>query len=327
MATNEILQFCATDTKSNLLTQAEYEADGERIIGNQPGIARSKFVNKVLRQTSAVAAGLGEFIKNGGQDCTDAQAPAIIASGIENSVVKFGRPPIASAEGTADAIYATFNTDIHFTDGEQIIVRAAMANTGAATLAIGIDGAKKAIYKNNNVALAAGDIAGIGHWLELAYDATLGKWCLLNPKVQLTNPLTIAQVINAIYPVGTIYTSIVKGFNPNTAFTGTTWVQLTAGLFLQTTTYNATTIGTQIAAGLPNITAYAQGYALVGGSQSYTGAFTIGGLSSAVSYAQGNVGRDYAPLSFSASRSNAIYGKSNTVQPPAICCAMWKRTA
>ena len=323
MATNEILQFCATDTKSNLLTQAEYEADGERIIGNQPGIARSKFVNKVLRQTSAVAAGLGEFIKNGGQDCTDAQAPAIIASGIENSVVKFGRPPIASAEGTADAIYATFNTDIHFTDGEQIIVRAAMANTGAATLAVGIDGVAKNIYKDNNKALIAGDIAGLGHWLELAFDATLDKWCLLNPKQP--EHIDRAAVVDIVYPVGSVYITFDGGAVPSVLFPNTTWERIKSGLFLQAEDLTER-MGLVVDAGLPNITGGQLSVFNTAGAEINRGAWHInaGGDSIAIATA-GNY--RMTVWQFSASRSNAIYGKPNTVQPPAIRCAMWKRTA
>lgn len=62
MATNEILPFASTDTGTNLLTQAEYVSDAQRTTGNQPGIARSKLVNKALRQSSLLSAGLAEFI-------------------------------------------------------------------------------------------------------------------------------------------------------------------------------------------------------------------------------------------------------------------------
>lgn len=62
MATNEILPFASTNTGTNLLTQAEYAADAQRVIGHQPGIARSKLENKALRQASLMAAGLAEFI-------------------------------------------------------------------------------------------------------------------------------------------------------------------------------------------------------------------------------------------------------------------------
>jgi len=64
MASNEILTFAGTDTGTNLLTQAEYTSDSQRAIGNQPGIARSKLVNKAMRQTTLVAASLAQYIAN-----------------------------------------------------------------------------------------------------------------------------------------------------------------------------------------------------------------------------------------------------------------------
>lgn len=80
MATNEILRFAETDTGTNLLTQAEYLADAQRPIGNQPGVARSKLVNKALRQASLIAAGLAEYIAdNQANNITDALTPQNIA--------------------------------------------------------------------------------------------------------------------------------------------------------------------------------------------------------------------------------------------------------
>lgn len=80
MATNEILRFAETDTGTNLLTQAEYLADSQRPIGNQPGVARSKLVNKALRQASLIAAGIAEYIAdNQANNITDALTPQNIA--------------------------------------------------------------------------------------------------------------------------------------------------------------------------------------------------------------------------------------------------------
>jgi hypothetical protein len=62
MATNEFLPFANVDSGTNLLTQAEYAADGQRSAGNQPGIARAKLVNKAARQSSLMAAAMGKFI-------------------------------------------------------------------------------------------------------------------------------------------------------------------------------------------------------------------------------------------------------------------------
>lgn len=58
---NDILVF-ADDVSANVLTQVEYAADTQRTVGNQAGIARSSFVNKVLRQTSFIAASLAQLI-------------------------------------------------------------------------------------------------------------------------------------------------------------------------------------------------------------------------------------------------------------------------
>lgn len=60
MAANLILPFAPTDTGTNLLSQPQYNADGQRITGNQPGIARLELVNKALRQATIMAAGLAQ---------------------------------------------------------------------------------------------------------------------------------------------------------------------------------------------------------------------------------------------------------------------------
>lgn len=69
---NEFLKFCETNTGTNLLSQAEYEIDSQRAIGNQPGIARSKFVNKVLRQNSFIMNAFAQYVSNkSGEDVLD----------------------------------------------------------------------------------------------------------------------------------------------------------------------------------------------------------------------------------------------------------------
>jgi len=88
MATNEILRFAETDTGTNLLTQAEYLADSQRPIGNQPGVARSKLVNKALRQSSLIAAGIAEFISDKqANNITDSLTPQNIADYFEAAIL------------------------------------------------------------------------------------------------------------------------------------------------------------------------------------------------------------------------------------------------
>lgn len=91
MATNEILPFASTDTGTNLLTQAEYAADTQRLIGNQPGVARSKLVNKALRQSSSIAAAVAQFIANNqANNVVDTADPADIANWLEAAVRSIG---------------------------------------------------------------------------------------------------------------------------------------------------------------------------------------------------------------------------------------------
>ena len=88
MATNEILRFAETDTGTNLLTQSEYAADSQRPIGNQPGVARSKLVNKALRQSSLIAAGIAEFIADKqSNNITDSLTPQNIADYFEAAIL------------------------------------------------------------------------------------------------------------------------------------------------------------------------------------------------------------------------------------------------
>ena len=71
-------------------------------------------------------------------------------------------------------------------------------------------------------------------------------------------------------------------------------------------------LGSVLAAGLPNITGNVTLYTQV---LSAGGAFAQG---SGGNRADGNYGADHVRFDFNASRSNSIYGKSTTVQPPAI---------
>lgn len=96
----------------------------------------------------------------------------------------------ATAAGTANALTADFSPDYTaWTDGMPLYVRAASANTST-TPTIAIDSlAAKTIVKGNGLPLAAGDIVGAGHWLELQYDATLDKVVLQNPATGVSPPV------------------------------------------------------------------------------------------------------------------------------------------
>ena len=239
MATNEILQFAETDTGTNLLTQAEYLADAQRPIGNQPGVARSKLVNKALRQSSLIAAAVAQFVAdNQANNVVDTADPADIADWIEAAVRSIGIPT-AVAGGTADAITADFTPNVALTNGTTVIVRAGTANA-TTTPTFAPDGlAAKTIVKGNNLPIVAGDIAGAGHWLEMNFDTTLDKWVLQNPADVATTAQAqaLSDNWNKITPLG--LKEAFRGANQSLSANG--YQKLPGGLIIQWGGLNITT--------------------------------------------------------------------------------------
>lgn len=86
MATNSILRF--GENANSILSQTQYEDDAQRLIGHQPGLARSPLENKVLKQVSAIAAGVAEFIAdNQANNVTDLLAPETLAQYLSDAIV------------------------------------------------------------------------------------------------------------------------------------------------------------------------------------------------------------------------------------------------
>lgn len=84
--------------------------------------------------------------------------------------------------GSGDAMTAYFSPAIdELQNGQVVHVRACGANTGAIPTFKADETAALPIVKGYNQPLAAGDIAGDGHWLDLLYDSYLKKWVLQNP--------------------------------------------------------------------------------------------------------------------------------------------------
>lgn len=129
-----------------------------------------------------------------------------------------------------------------------------------------------------------------------------------------------SDIIGKIYPVGSIYIS-VSGTNPASLFGIGTWVEVGQGRTLWGAD-SSHAAGSTIEAGLPNITGTLDSNNN-DGTNWKTGAFYDTGRG-----AQGADGDSGGGIiAFDASRSNAIYGKSSTVQPPALVVHFWKRTA
>lgn len=114
-----------------------------------------------------------------------------IQSAITDAAAIFGETVATATGGTADAITATFAPVPRYpSNGVCLSVRAANANATATPTFTPNSGVitPQIVVKGNNLPLVAGDIAGAGYWMELAWDSTLTKWVLLNPASAMLHP-------------------------------------------------------------------------------------------------------------------------------------------
>lgn len=145
----------------------------------------------------------------------------------------------------------------------------------------------------------------------------------LNLKVNTINSQLSSSVLSnlqSVYPIGSLYI----GINDNCPIANLfgTWEKVAEGLCLQGAT-GSQVPGETVDAGLPNIK----------GSlgmddramKHYSGAFYP--QQSGVSTLGSSGSESGGVFGFDASRSSSVYGKSNTVQPPAYLVNVWKRTA
>ena len=135
----------------------------------------------------------------------------------------------------------------------------------------------------------------------------------------------------AAYPVGSIYQS-TDAASPAALFGGT-WEQIASERVLMGAS-SSHAAGTTAEAGLPNITGSTGRFASAYDSHSSNaadrkqGALNYSGEAYNMGYYSSSGGAGYGYyINFNASKSNAIYGKSNTVQPAAYYVHIWRRTA
>ena len=124
------------------------------------------------------------------------------------------------------------------------------------------------------------------------------------------------------FPVGSIYQS-TDPTSPAALFGGSWEVIASERVLMGVSSTHAA--GTTVKAGLPNITGTLSDvmgsfYAYPSGS----GAFSVKGIGRSLE--NGSSG-NYGNISFDASKSNAIYGRSSTVQPAAYYVHIWHRVA
>ena len=139
------------------------------------------------------------------------------------------------------------------------------------------------------------------------------------------NTAYVHDVLEALYPVGSIYIGTQATCPLSSLISGSTWTKIAGDKVLQSSS-SSHAANTTINAGLPNITGSL--ITLQNGINDPTndGAlYTTRG--STYTHTSTTTSDGCTAINFDASRSNSIYGNSTTVQPPAYVVNVWRRTA
>ena len=155
-----------------------------------------------------------------------------------------------------------------------------------------------------------------------------------NTLYNITDDMSVPQtILETLYPVGSLYIGKMSTCPLASLIPNSTWTLVASDKVLQGS--GTHTAGTSVNAGLPNITGTLErvvtctsggsGTAVSKGSGAFSGTPSVAVNKTAPG--SGNWWNDTRDLSFKASNSNSIYGKSTTVQPPAYVVNIWERTA
>ena len=143
----------------------------------------------------------------------------------------------------------------------------------------------------------------------------------------LNNSISLVDVLEAIYPVGALYFANTSSTTcPLETLGFGTWQLVAQDACIQGSSTNHAS-GSSLSAGLPNIatTSTIANFVM---SFSSTNSGTQNGpiyWSRTSANKCGTSGGTVGTFSFDASNSNAIYGNSTTVQPPAYVVNIWER--
>ena len=160
------------------------------------------------------------------------------------------------------------------------------------------------------------------------WDSDTGAWKDSVQKADLSDYYTREQVNRLLevqkladHPVGSIYQS-TDPTSPAALFGGT-WEEIASDRVLMGAS-RSHAAGTTVKAGLPNITgSFVANVHYM--SHEVSGAFTAGDRITSTGANNGDA--NVYKFSLDASKSNAIYGRSSTVQPAAYFVHIWRRVA
>ena len=252
-----------------------------------------------LNELSTVAGAINakEEAVSAASSANSAATSAVKSAQSASADAKSAGSSAASAEESANRAAAIVSTD------KTLSVEGAPADAKAVGEAL----------KNLNIRPATSTTLGgikVGSGLSVADDGTLSVDIVIPEVDKLT-----------AYPVGSIYQS--TSYTSPAALFGGTWQEIAQNRVLMGASY-AHAAGTTVEAGLPNITgSFVANVHYM--SHEVSGAFTAGDRIRLTGANNGDA--NVYKFSLDASKSNAVYGRSTTVQPAAYYVHIWRRVA
>ena len=318
---NGILYVISSNIQNwNAGVQMKFNSDFCTAIGGYPRGAVLQADDNSASYVSAIDNNTGDFNGNPELIGTD-----WLLYGSGGNSIRF-----AVAGGSSDIITVTYENPVtELTDGMIVCFQATAANV-TTTPSFNPDGlGAVTIVKGTNQPLSEGDISGEGYLAILQYSTTWNKWVLQNPATGID--------VSTGVPVGTVV--MFTAAEPpagylkcdGSAIGRTTYPELYAAIGTTygagdgSTTFNlpnligrfaegSATPGTVKEAGLPNITGTL--YSVINEQGSASGAIQYAATETGV--VGTGTARQRGNYTLNASLSNPIYGKSDTVQPPAL---------
>lgn len=272
-----------------------------------------------------IAQGM-EYVKQYAEEVTGQQQAALqaaqTAAGAASTATKK-----AAAAAESESTARTFSTSAA-KSAQSASVDATNAGNSAASAKAEADRAAAIVSTDKTLSVegAPADAKAVGNALKgiklpVATATTLGG-------VKVGSGLTVdadgtlsADSALAAYPVGSIFQT-VSSTSPAALFGGT-WQEIAQNRVLMGAG-SGHAAGTTVEAGLPNITGSFVAD-VKKGEHKVSGAFTAG--SAITSTGEYSNFSDVYKFSLDASKSNAIYGRSATVQPAAYYVHIWRRVA
>ena len=272
-----------------------------------------------------IAQGM-EYVKQYAEEVTGQQQAALQAAQTASGAASTATKKAAAAAESESAAWTSAAEAAQ--SAQSASVDATNAGNSAASAKAEADRAAAIVRTDKTLSVegAPADAKAVGDALKgiklpIATATTLGG-------VKVGSGLTVdadgtlsADSALAAYPVGSIFQT-VSTTSPAALFGGT-WQEIAQNRVLMGASY-AHAAGTTVEAGLPNITGSFVAD-VKKGEHKVSGAFTAGNV--IASTGEYNSFSDVYKFSLDASKSNAIYGRSVTVQPAAYYVHIWRRVA